>query len=139
MLLGQYDYSIDPKGRLNFPAKFREDMGETFIVTRWLDDCLVAFPKEEFQQMAQLLMSKGITKNRDVQRFLFAAATEVEPDKQGRILLPAKLREHAGLDKEVTIIGNMNHAEIWNTQAWNQRQETMDSESIAQAIDALDF
>ena len=89
--------------------------------------------------MAQLLMSKGITKNRDVQRFLFAAATEVEPDKQGRILLPAKLREHAGLDKEVTIIGNMNHAEIWNTQAWNQRQETMDSESIAQAIDALDF
>ncbi len=139
MLLGQYDYSIDPKGRLNFPAKFREDMGDSFIVTRWLDDCLVAFPKEEFQQMAQLLMSKGITKNRDVQRFLFAAATEVEPDKQGRILLPAKLREHAGLDKEVTIIGNMNHAEIWNTQAWNQRQEAMDTESIAQAIDALDF
>lgn len=139
MLLGQYDYSIDPKGRLNFPAKFREDMGDSFIVTRWLDDCLVAFPKEEFQQMAQLLMSKGITKNRDVQRFLFAAATEVEPDKQGRILLPAKLREHAGLDKEVTIIGNMNHAEIWNTQAWNQRQDAMGTESIAQAIDALDF
>ena len=136
MLLGQYDYSIDPKGRLNFPAKFREDMGDSFIVTRWLDDCLVAFPKEEFQQMAQLLMSKGITKNRDVQRFLFAAATEVEPDKQGRILLPAKLREHAGLDKEVTIIGNMNHAEIWNTQAWNQRQGAMDTESIAPALDA---
>lgn len=139
MLLGEYNCAVDPKGRLNFPAKFREDMGDSFIVTRWLDDCLVAFPKAEFEQMAQLLMSKGITKNRDVQRFLFAAAAEVEPDKQGRILLPARLRQHAGLEKDITIIGNMNHAEIWNTAAWEQRQNEMDTASIAAAIDALDF
>lgn len=139
MLLGQYDYSVDSKGRFNFPAKFREEMGTSFVVTRWLDDCLVAFPQTEFQEMAQRLLSKGITKNRDVQRFLFSAAIEVEPDKQGRILLNPILREHAHLDKEITIIGNMNHAEIWDTQTWNQRQTTTDKASIAAAIDALDF
>lgn len=139
MLLGQYDYSVDSKGRFNFPAKFREEMGTSFVVTRWLDDCLVAFPQTEFQEMAQRLLSKGITKNRDVQRFLFSAAIEVEPDKQGRILLNPILREHAHLDKEITIIGNMNHAEIWDTQTWNRRQTTTDKASIAAAIDALDF
>lgn len=139
MLLGQYDYAVDSKGRFNFPARFREEMGTSFVVTRWLDDCLVAFPKEEFQEMAQRLLSKGVTKNRDVQRFLFSAAIEVEPDKQGRILLNATLREHAHLDKEITIIGNMNHAEIWDTRAWNERQQKTDREGIAAAIDALDF
>lgn len=139
MLLGQYDYAVDSKGRFNFPARFREEMGTSFVVTRWLDDCLVAFPKTEFQAMADKLLSKGITKNRDVQRFLFSAAIEVEPDKQGRILLNTVLREHAHLDKEITIIGNMNHAEIWDTGRWNARQAATDKASIAAAIDALDF
>lgn len=139
MLLGQYDYTIDPKGRLNFPAKFREEMGERFIITRWLDQCLVAFPQSEFEKMAEKIMSRGVSKNRDLQRYLFSAAAEVEPDKQGRILIPAKLRLHAGLDKDVTIVGSMNHAEIWNTEAWNRQQDGLDPSSIEEMIDQLDF
>ena len=135
MLMGQFDYAIDAKGRLNFPAKFREEMGQTFVVTRWLDDCLVAFPKEEFEKMAETLASKGMVKSRDVQRFLFSTAIEAETDKQGRILLPMNLRKHAHLEKDVTIIGNRNHAEIWNTELWNAHQETMDTTAIAATME----
>ena len=106
MLVGEYNYAIDAKGRLNFPARFREEMGERFVVTRWLDGCLVAFSQSEFEQLAATFAAKGMTKSRDIQRFLFSAAEEVTPDKQGRILLPPVLRRHAGLEKEVTIIGN---------------------------------
>lgn len=139
MLLGQYDYSVDSKGRFNFPAKFRDEMGPSFVVTRWLDDCLVAFPKAGFQAMADKLLGHGNTRNRDVQRFLFSDAIEVEPDKQGRILLNTALREHAHLDKEITIIGNMNRAEIWDTQTWKKRKNAMDKKAIEAAMDELDF
>ncbi len=139
--MGEYAYSIDAKGRLNFPAKFRDEMGERFVVTRWLDGCLVAFPLEEFAQVADAFAQKGMAKSRDIQRFLFAAAEEVVPDKQGRILLPAVLRRHAGLEKEVTIIGNRNHAEIWDTAAWqayNQKLET-DSAALAATMEELEL
>ena len=114
MLVGQYDYAIDAKGRLNFPARFRDTMGETFIVTRWLDHCLAAFPAEEFEKVAAKIEEKGLVKGRKVSRMLYASAVEVTPDKQGRIQLPAKLREYAGLDHDVTIIGSRSFAEIWN-------------------------
>jgi len=122
MLVGQYDYAIDAKGRLNFPAKFRDGMGETFIVTRWLDHCLAAFPPEEFEKVAQRIAEKGMVKGRNVSRMLYSSAVEVTPDKQGRIQLPAKLREYANLDHDVSVIGNRNFAEIWNTQDWEARQ-----------------
>ncbi len=76
MLLGEYNYAVDNKGRLNFPAKFRENMGDTFIVTQWLDNCLVAFPQEEWERMYALLYEKSMVKSRDVQRFLYANACE---------------------------------------------------------------
>lgn len=82
-------------------------MGETFIVTRWLDHCLAAFPAEEFEKVAAKIEEKGLVKGRKVSRMLlYASAVEVTPDKQGRIQLPAKLREYAGLDHDVTIIGS---------------------------------
>ena len=141
MLMGEYNYTIDDKGRLNFPAKFRDDMGETFVVTRWLDHCLVAFPMQEFERMADTFAQRGMTKSRDIQRFLFSAAEEVKPDKQGRILLPAVLRQHAGLVKEVTIIGNRNHAEIWDTTAWRSYNDQLmeDSDALAATMEELDF
>ena len=92
MFMGQYDYAVDAKGRLNFPAKFRDGMGGTFIVTRWLDHCLAAFPPEEFEKVAQRIAEKGMVKGRNVSRMLYSSAVEVTPDKQGRIQLPAKLR-----------------------------------------------
>ena len=105
MFMGQYDYAVDAKGRLNFPAKFRDGMGETFIVTRWLDHCLAAFPPEEFEKVAQRIAEKGMVKGRNVSRMLYSSAVEVTPDKQGRIQLPAKLREYANLDHDVSVIG----------------------------------
>ena len=77
MLVGQYDYAIDAKGRLNFPARFRDAMGETFIVTRWLDHCLAAFPAVEFEKVAAKIEEKGLVKGRKVSRMLYAAAVEV--------------------------------------------------------------
>lgn len=138
MLMGQYDYAVDTKGRLNFPAKFREEMGQTFIVTCWLDHCLAAFPAEQFEKVADKIEGKGLVKGRKVTRMLYSSAVEVTPDKQGRIQLPAKLRAYAGLDHDVTIIGNREFAEIWNTAAWNQTQEGADEDFTA-AMEDLDF
>lgn len=138
MLVGQYDYAVDAKGRLNFPAKFRDEMGETFIVARWLDHCLAAFPAEEFEKVAQKIEEKGLVKGRKVSRMLYASAVEVTPDKQGRIQLPVKLREYANLDHDVTITGNRTFAEIWNTAAWEASQETSD-EDFTEAMEDLDF
>lgn len=136
--MGQYDYAVDTKGRLNFPAKFREEMGQTFIVTCWLDHCLAAFPSEQFEKVADKIEEKGLVKGRKVTRMLYSSAVEVTPDKQGRIQLPAKLRAYAGLDHDVTIIGNREFAEIWNTAAWNQTQEGADEDFTA-AMEDLDF
>ena len=127
MLVGQYDYAIDAKGRLNFPAKFRDAMGETFIV-----------PSDEFEKVAAKIEEKGLVKGRNVSRMLYSSAVEVTPDKQGRIQLPARLREYAGLDHDVTVIGNRSFAEIWNTAAWNGSQESSDEDFTA-AMEALDF
>ena len=116
MFFGRYDYTIDAKGRLNFPAKFRDAMGESFVVLEWVDNCLFALPMEEVQRLADKLESDELMNSWAVSGDLFSTACEVVPDKQGRILLPAELRAYAGLEKDVTIIGNRNHAEIWATE-----------------------
>ena len=141
MLMGEYSYAIDDKGRLNIPAKFRSEMGETFVVTRWLDHCLVAFPMEVFEQVADSFSQRGMAKSRDIQRFLFSAAETVKPDRQGRILLPTVLREHAGITKEVTILGNRNRLELWDTGAWRAYSEKLaeSSEDLADAMEDLDL
>ena len=122
MFFGRYDYTIDAKGRLNFPAKFRDAMGESFVVLEWVDNCLFALPMEEVQRLADKLESDELMNSWAVSGDLFSTACEVVPDKQGRILLPAELRAYAGLEKDVTIIGNRNHAEIWATEVWNARR-----------------
>ena len=88
MLVGQYDYAIDAKGRLNFPARFRDAMGETFIVTRWLDHCLAAFPAEEFEKVAAKIEEKGLVKGRKVSRMLYASAVEVSRTPRGASCCP---------------------------------------------------
>ena len=138
MLIGRYDYALDAKNRLNFPARFRAEMGETFVVTCWLDGCLVAFPASKWEDMAAQLENCNLADARAVQHKLFPNAIEVTPDKQGRIQLPARLREYAGLDHDVTVIGNRSFAEIWNTAAWNGSQESSDEDFTA-AMEALDF
>lgn len=137
MLYGEHRCVLDEKGRLNFPARFRDDMGENFVITRWLDNCIVAFPSEEFKRVSETLAGAGVAKARDVKRFLFANACEATPDKQGRILVPTPLRQHAGLLHDVVVIGVENHAEIWDADAWQNMQPKLDSQLVAEAMEEL--
>lgn len=121
MFIGEFNHSVDPKGRLSMPAKFREELGETFYVTKGLDQCLFVFPQKEWVVFEEKLKSLPLTnKNaRAFVRMFFAGASECSFDKQGRILIPPSLREHAKLDKEVVVIGVGERIEIWSTVAWS--------------------
>ncbi|MFO7245221.1 MAG: division/cell wall cluster transcriptional repressor MraZ [Thermaerobacter sp.] len=120
MLIGEYQHTIDAKGRLIMPARFREELGETFIVTRGLDRCLFVYPMDEWRTLENKLKSLPMTQAnaRAFVRFLFSGATECTLDRQGRILLPSHLREHAGITKDVMIIGVSTRVEIWAREQW---------------------
>ena len=137
MLIGEYNYIIDEKGRLNFPAKFREQLGETFIITRWLEECLIVFSNSQWEMVFAAINEKGLAAGRMARRFLLASAVEVSPDKQGRILIPQTLREHANLKKEVSILGADPYVEIWDTVAWKKECDAMSSQVIGQAMEQL--
>ncbi len=120
MFMGEYEHSLDNKGRLIIPAKFREGLGSPFVVTRGLDNCLFAFAGEEWSALEEKLRALPMTKAdvRSFVRFLFSGATECELDKQGRIVLPANLREYAGIEKDVAVIGVSSRVEIWDKSRW---------------------
>ncbi|MGI6225216.1 MAG: division/cell wall cluster transcriptional repressor MraZ [Peptococcales bacterium] len=120
MFMGEYQHTIDDKGRLIMPAKFREGLGEKFVVTKGLDGCLFVYPMEEWQVLEQKLRNLPFTKAdaRAFARFFFSGATECEFDKQGRILLPTNLRDHGKLQKDVFIIGVSTRLEIWSREVW---------------------
>ncbi|MDD5952519.1 MAG: division/cell wall cluster transcriptional repressor MraZ [Oscillospiraceae bacterium] len=139
MLIGEYQHNIDAKNRVIVPAKFREDLGKRFYVTKGLDGCLFVIPSQGWEQLQEKIAAMPISKSRSLQRFFFAGAAEVEPDKQGRILIPQNLREYAGLEKDVTFIGTSTRAEIWSTENWNRINSELTQDNIAQAMDALDF
>lgn len=125
MLLGEYEHSIDTKGRIAMPAKLREGLGGKFIITKGLDGCLFVYAMDEWQRVEQKLASLPMSRKtaRDFTRFLFGGACEGECDKQGRVLLPASLRRYAGLEREAVIVGVGSRAEIWNAAKWQQYNE----------------
>lgn len=137
MFFGRYDCTIDAKGRLNFPAKFRDAMGESFVVMEWLDRCLFALPMAEVERLSERLGADELMDSWEITGDLFSTACEVTPDKQGRILLPAELRRYAGLEKSVTIIGNRSHAELWATDTWEARRAAVSNEERAQRLRQL--
>lgn len=120
MLLGEYEHSIDTKGRLAMPAKLREGLGEHFIITKGLDGCLFVYDMEQWHILEQKLSALPMSRKgaRDFTRFLFSGACEGECDKQGRVLLPANLRKYAGLEKDAVVVGVGARAEIWDAQRW---------------------
>lgn len=122
MFYGEYQHTIDPKGRVIVPSKFRTSLGERFILTKGLDNCLFAYSSEEWSNLEAKLKSLPFT-NKDVRafiRFFFSGATECEVDKQGRILIPSNLREYAGLTKDIVVIGVSTRVEIWDRDKWNE-------------------
>lgn len=125
MLLGEYEHSIDTKGRIAMPAKLREGLGVKFIITKGLDGCLFVYSMDEWQRVEQKLASLPMSRKtaRDFTRFLFGGACEAECDKQGRVLLPANLRRYAALERDVVIVGVGSRAEIWDAVKWQQYNE----------------
>lgn len=139
MLIGEYQHNIDPKGRVAVPARFRDDLGALFYITKGLDNCLFVLPQDEWSRLVEKIKTMPISKARGLQRFFFSGAAEVVPDKQGRILIPQQLREHAELDKEVTFIGTSSRVEIWNSKKWAEFNSVLTQDSIAEAMDMLDL
>jgi MraZ protein len=121
MFLGEFEHSVDDKGRLTIPARFRDELEAGVVITRGLDGCLWAYPKGEWEQLAEKIAALPSTNPaaRNFARFMFSSAFDSVPDRQGRILIPQKLRDYANINTETTVIGMMNRVEIWNPQAWS--------------------
>ncbi len=138
-MTGEYQHTLDAKGRLAIPSKLREKLGSTFYVTISIDDCLSAYSMEHWNVIKAKFDSLPSSQSRRM-RQLFVNAACCELDGQGRILLPQKLRDYVGLKKDVTIIGVSNHAEIWDSDKWAaQEEEELTKENIAAAIEELGF
>ena len=137
VFFGRYDCTIDAKGRLNFPARFREGMGESFVVMEWLDQCLFALPMEEVERISQRLGADELVTSWEITGDLVSTACEVAPDKQGRILLPASLRQYAGLERTAAVIGNRSHVEIWDAARWDARRAAITNEQRAARLREL--
>jgi MraZ protein len=139
MLIGEYEHSLDTKGRLIMPAKLREDIGEKFIVTKGLDGCLFAFSITEWNNFEQKLRTLPIS-NKDARaftRFFFAGAIDCEIDKQGRFLISSNLREFANLTKDVIIVGMDSRIEIWSKEKWQKCDEEISADEIATKMEML--
>lgn len=139
MLIGEYEHSIDQKGRINFPSKLLEDLGESFIITKGLDNCLFVYSAEEWKHIEDKIRALPMSKARNLQRFLFSSAAEIASDKQGRIVIPKNLRDYAGLEKNVIITGVSVRCEIWDKDRYNKMNEEITPEEIESAMEDLGF
>jgi transcriptional regulator MraZ len=141
MLLGEYEHTIDEKSRLTLPAKFRSAMAGGVVLTRGLDACVEAYPAEDWHKLVESSLA-GLNplsrETRVIERFYYTGATEVQPDKQGRVMLPPALIEHGGLGREVVVLGMRDRLEIWDRAAWRaQLKEVMGSaEHVAERLAA---
>ena len=138
MFIGEYQHSMDEKGRLAVPAKFRRDLQKGGVVTRGLDNCLFLYSLDEWQKLAEKLVNLPLsqTKSRAFARLMLAGAAEVIIDVQGRITIPDYLLQFAGLKKKTIIAGLYNRIEIWNERAWKKYKEHAEKEAdtIAESL-----
>lgn len=141
MFIGEHQHTIDDKGRMAIPAKFRPELSHAAVVTRGLDHCLYVFTQTEWEMMAQKIKALPMTNAnaRAFQRLMLAGATEVEFDAQGRVLIPEYLRTYAGLKKQAVVAGVYSRLEIWDEDAWNAYKTKTESQSdeIAERLGEL--
>ena len=137
--MGKFTHNLDAKNRLFIPAKHREQLGESFVITRSIDKCLSVYSKEEWERYAEKLDQLPSTQAREIARFLYANATEVQPDSQGRVLVPAELVSHAGIEKSAVIVGCGRRAEIWAEEIWNKNSENEQSDALRDLMISLGF
>lgn len=141
MLLGEYEHTIDDKNRLTLPARFRDSFATGVVLSRGMDGCVTAYPREAWQELADRRLVPLDPLNleaRSVMRYFYGGAAEGEPDRQGRILLTSNLIEHAGLGREVTIVGLNDHLEIWDRNAWRAQMAQIEgsAEHVAERLAA---
>ena len=139
MLIGRFQHNMDDKGRVFVPAKLREGLGLSFYVTVGLDECLSLYSVEEWQKQEEKICALPMAESRRLQRFFFSNATLLEPDKQGRVLIPQYLRNYAKLGGEVLILGVGRRAEIWNPACWEAQEQEMTAEAAAAEMERLGF
>lgn len=122
MFFGSFEHALDDKGRIIMPSRFRARLAEGVVMARWIEQCVAVFPRGEFEKMAERIQAlpEGSAEKREFVRVLFGHAFEAVPDRQGRITIPPKLREVAGLDREVEVVGMMNRVEIWDRRRWQE-------------------
>ena len=140
MFTGEYRHTVDEKGRIAVPVKFRAQLDPGSMVSGWLDDCLAIHTKAGWEALASKIAALPITdmESRRFQRFVFSNATEAQMDKQGRVLLPAHLRESVGLTDEAVLVGTQDHAEIWAPDRWDAYRKTLeDPQELAKAFAGL--
>lgn len=138
MLMGEYLHTIDAKGRIILPVKFREELGENFVITKGLDNCLFIYDQSEWGILSAKLKQLPLSKPeaRAFVRFFFAGAMQLECDKQGRFLVPGNLRDYAILEKDVVLIGVSNRVEVWSKPAWEKYNEEI-SPAVAKIAETL--
>ena len=139
MFMGLYNHTIDTKGRLIIPSKFREDLGDEFVVTKGMDGCLFAYANEDWSAFEKKLAELPLINKeaRMFARFFLAGASQVEVDKQGRILVASNLRTFAELDKDVVLIGVGSRIEIWSQEKWEDMDDDNDMDAIAETMEEL--
>jgi MraZ protein len=139
MFLGEYTHTIDDKGRLTIPAKFRGDMASGLVVTRGFEQNLMVFPLSGWQDLAERILSRPLTDEsvRTFRRRVFSGAVDLTPDRQGRIVLPAYLRNFAAIDGEVVVAGMYNYLEVWSVSYWQALRESVENSSDAARWDDL--
>ncbi|CAN5571322.1 division/cell wall cluster transcriptional repressor MraZ [soil metagenome] len=135
MFLGRYDHTIDTKGRVALPARYRDHLSDGVVVTRGFDACLLVYPMSQWAPLAERVSGLSISDPdvRALRRLLFADAADLDLDKQGRILIPSGLRDYAGLDRDAVVVGMHTFIEIWNPERWSIERSTLDRDGLAVA------
>ncbi|MBP3705739.1 MAG: division/cell wall cluster transcriptional repressor MraZ [Clostridia bacterium] len=141
MLFGGYQHTIDKKGRIAIPSKLRDELGNSFIISQGIygKRCLCVYSMDKWNELVEKIGKLPAAKSSVVKRFLYEGAFNVEFDSQGRILIPASLREYAMLENDAHIIGMDTNLEIWNTKLWQEENAQYSPESIAAIVEELDF
>ena len=140
MFNGIYRHSVDTKGRMAIPAKFRSELGDVFFVTVGLDSCLYIFSQPEWEKFNTAIRSTlSFTAAEKLSRFFNAYSFEVEPDVQGRVIIPAELRKRAGIGKQAVVIGASNHAEIWEPSKWDEAQQSISDDDILELLEQINY
>lgn len=140
MFIGEYQHSIDAKGRIIIPSKFRDELGLKFILTKGLDNCLFIFSREEWKKFEDKLVNLPVASKdaRAFVRYFFSSAVECEIDKQGRLTIPQNLKDHAKIEKDLVTIGVMSRIEIWSRQEWqNYGDDNLSYDEIAEKMAEL--